>query len=270
MFFILLAASVIFFAVSIYLFLNMLDSENKIIKELDRIVDIFELNAYGLDGRTLFIIILFALAVISVRFIYVQFYQGFFILAVFLYLTYEFSKSAAGFRIKKIEKQYIDFLNLYSNFFNTFNNCPDALKETAKYLKNPLKSIISKKVLAYERSLKNFDEILTALEEEIDSLEFKKFFHFTKMYNRYGGNYNEMLNKLKEQALKNRQLKEEQDVNKKTAYLVLGIVILISFAAYLGLSPHDVYTLTHTPAGIAVLVYNFFSYVFAVAILKNI
>jgi len=270
MFFILLAASVIFLATAIYFFLTTISPENRIIKELDKIIDILELDTYGIDGKTLFIVILFALAVVSIRFIYVQFYQGFFILAVLLYLTYEFSKSVMNLRTRKIEKQYIDFLNLYSNFFNTFNNCPDALRETSKYLKRPLKNIISKNVLAYERSLKSFDEILTSLEEEIDSLEFKKFFHFTKMYNKYGGNYNEMLNKLKEQALKNRQLKEEQDVNKKTAYLVLGIIILISFVAYLGLSPRDIYTLTHTPAGIAVLVYNFFSYIFAVAILKSI
>lgn len=270
MFFVLLAASIFFLTAAFYFFLNTLSPENKIVKELDKIVNILELDAYGLDGRTLFIVLIFALTVISVRFIYVQFYQGFFILAVLLYLTYEFIKSAASFRTKKIEKQYIDFLNLYSNFFNTFNNCSDALRETSKYLKNPLRSIISKNVLAYERSFKDFDEVLTSLESEIDSLEFKKFFHFTKMYNKYGGNYNEMLNRLKEQALKNRQLKEEQDVNKRTAYLVLGIVILISFTAYLGLSPHDIYTLTHTPAGIAILVYNFFSYIFAVAILKNI
>jgi len=125
-------------------------------------------------------------------------------------------------------------------------------------------------MLLYDTSSKTFLETLDAINDSVLNAEFRKFVSFTKIYEKYGGNYNEILNHLREQALKNMQIRTERESNAITATFVIGGTIALSLLSLIGLNQMDIEVLTHTIQGWAVIGFNIFSYVVGIYVIKNI
>lgn len=258
-------------AIVFYLFLSNLEiKENSITHKLDAVINAFGLNKYKLNGKTVFTILIVLLAAIVLKMLFAHFYMGILVLGVAIYALNYVLNVVIENKTKKIDKIYLNFLNVYTNFFNTYNNCPDALRETGKYVGEPLKSIIKRNMLLYDTSSKTFLETLDAINNSVLNAEFRKFVSFTKIYEKYGGNYNEILTHLREQALKNMQIRTERESNATTATFVIGGTIALSLLSLIGLNQMDIDVLTHTIQGWAVIGFNIFAYIVGIYVIKNI
>lgn len=268
-----LLISVLALSVAVYLFFkNVKFKENKITKDIDQLINIFGLNKYipKINGVFVFYAFFLIVLVMLIKFILSGFIAGIIILAVALYTLNYVLKSIIINRTRKISKIYLNFLNIYTSFYNTFNNCPDALRETSKYIGQPLKNIIMNNMFLYDNTSKTFNEVLDLIANSVDDSEFRKFINFTKMYEKYGGNYNEVLDKLREQAIKNSEIAAERESNVFIATLVIGSMILLNLMSFVGLQQNDIYILTHTISGWEVLALNIISYIVGIYVIKNI
>lgn len=173
---------------------------------------------------------------------------------------------------KKIKKIYLNFLSVFSGFYNVSENIIMSLKFTADYVEEPIKSIIKRNVNIYERTLISEEDCLEGILKEVGDKEFRKFIKFSKLYSKYGGNYNRALDKLSEQA---RRLAEVESLKSSGAIVGTTIVILMIILDIIAVisavnDPDIINILKNTVSGQITVISNAAALIFALYIIKSI
>lgn len=173
---------------------------------------------------------------------------------------------------RKIKGMYLNFLNTFSGFFNIEGNMVNSIKSTSEYVGEPLRSILRRHVMVYERSMKSMEEFLDGIMAEISDREFRKFFKFAKLYAKYGGNFGKALSKLREQGEKLSSVESMKGAGSSVGTMVILLMVVINLLLILNLSndPDVVYTLKNTLTGQVIAVSNAAAIIFGLYMIKNI
>jgi tight adherence protein B len=173
---------------------------------------------------------------------------------------------------KKIKEAYLSFLTTFMGFYNIEGNIINALKSTAPYISEPLRSIIKRNVFLYEKTQISVDECLENMAAEAGNKEFRKFINFAKMNAKYGGNFNKALMKLREQGEKLFSLESIKSANASVGSMIILVMIVINLLLMMNISadPDIVYIVKNTITGQAIAISNAVSIVFGLYMIKNI
>lgn len=189
-----------------------------------------------------------------------------------VYVPYAAMMFMSTVNAKKIKEAYLSFLTTFMGFYNIEGNIINALKSTAPYISEPLRSIIKRNVFLYEKTQMSVDECLENMAAEAGSREFRKFINFAKMNAKYGGNFNKALMKLREQGEKLFSLESIKAANASVGSMVILIMIVINLLLMMNISadPDIVYIVKNTITGQAIAISNAVSIVFGLYMIKNI
>ncbi|TCO54635.1 type II secretion system F family protein [Caldanaerobacter subterraneus] len=189
-----------------------------------------------------------------------------------VYVPYAAMMFMSTVNAKKIKEAYLSFLTTFIGFYNIEGNIINALKSTAPYISEPLRSIIKRNVFLYEKTQMSVDECLENMAAEAGSREFRKFINFAKMNAKYGGNFNKALMKLREQGEKLFSLESIKAANASVGSMVILIMIVINLLLMMNISadPDIVYIVKNTITGQAIAISNAVSIVFGLYMIKNI
>ncbi|MEQ6360574.1 hypothetical protein V7D15_13005 [Thermoanaerobacter thermohydrosulfuricus] len=189
-----------------------------------------------------------------------------------VYVPYAAMMFMSTVNAKKIKEAYLSFLTTFMGFYNIEGNIINALKSTAPYISEPLRSIIKRNVFLYEKTQMSVDECLENMAAEAGSREFRKFINFAKMNAKYGGNFNKALTKLREQGEKLFSLESIKAANASVGSMVILIMIVINLLLMMNISadPDIVYIVKNTITGQAIAISNAVSIVFGLYMIKNI
>lgn len=173
---------------------------------------------------------------------------------------------------RKIKGMYLNFLSTFSGFFNIEGNMVNSIKSTSEYVGEPLRSILKRHVIIYERSMKSMEEFLDRIMAEIGDREFRKFFKFAKLYAKYGGNFGKALSKLREHGEKLSSVESMKGAGSSVGTMVILLMVVINLLLILNLSndPEVVYTLKNTMTGQVIAVSNAAAVIFGLYMIKNI
>jgi len=173
---------------------------------------------------------------------------------------------------KKIKGMYINFLNTFTGFYSIEGNLVNSLNSTADYVAEPLRSILKRHVLIYQRAMRSMDDFLNGIMAEISGREFKKFFKFAKLQAKYGGNFQKALAKLREQGEKLASVESLKGASAAVSTMIILVMIVINLVMIFNISkePEMVHTLRNTLEGQTILVSNAISIIFALYMVKNI
>lgn len=189
-----------------------------------------------------------------------------------VYVPYAAMMFMSTVNAKKIKEAYLSFLTTFMGFYNIEGNIINALKSTAPYISEPLRSIIKRNVFLYEKTQMSVDECLENMAAEAGNREFRKFINFAKMNAKYGGNFNKALTKLREQGEKLFSLESIKAANASVGSMVILIMIVINLLLMMNISadPDIVYIVKNTITGQAIAISNAVSIVFGLYMIKNI
>lgn len=189
-----------------------------------------------------------------------------------VYVPYAAMMFMSTVNAKKIKEAYLSFLTTFMGFYNIEGNIINALKSTAPYISEPLRSIIKRNVFLYEKTQMSVDECLENMAAETGNREFRKFINFAKMNAKYGGNFNKALMKLREQGEKLFSLESIKAANASVGSMVILIMIVINLLLMMNISadPDIVYIVKNTITGQAIAISNAVSIVFGLYMIKNI
>lgn len=192
--------------------------------------------------------------------------------AALLYLPYAGMMLLASMNAKKIKAAYLTFLSTFTGFYGIEGNIINALKSTAAYVSEPLKSIISRNVFLFEKGSKSIFECLDGIALEAGDVEFAKFINFAKMNAKYGGNFVKALAKLREQAEKLHSLEAVKSASASVGSLVILFMIAANLVLMLNISndPEAALTIRNTVTGQAIAVSNAAAVIFGLYMIKNI
>lgn len=173
---------------------------------------------------------------------------------------------------RKLKGMYLNFLSTFSGFFNIEGNMVNSIKSTSEYVGEPLRSILRRHVMVYERSMKSMEEFLDGIMAEISDREFRKFFKFARLYAKYGGNFGKALAKLREQGEKLANVESMKGAGSSVGTMVILLMVVINLLLILNLSndPDVVYTLKNTMTGQVIAVSNAAAIIFGLYMIKNI
>ncbi|MDN5302753.1 MAG: hypothetical protein PWQ60_2267 [Thermoanaerobacteraceae bacterium] len=173
---------------------------------------------------------------------------------------------------RKIKAMYLNFLNTFSGFFNIEGNMVNSIKSTSEYVGEPLRSMLKRHVIIYERSMKSMEEFLDGIISEISDREFRKFLKFAKLHAKYGGNFGKALTKLREQGEKLSNVESMKGAGSSVGTMVILLMVVINLLLILNLSndPDVVYTLKNTMTGQVIAVSNAAAIIFGLYMIKNI
>jgi len=189
-----------------------------------------------------------------------------------VYVPYAAMMLMSSVNAKKIKEAYLSFLTTFIGFYNIEGNIINALKSTAPYVSEPLRSIIKRNVFMYEKTQMSIDECLENMAAEAGNREFRKFINFAKMNAKYGGNFNKALTKLREQGEKLFSLKSIKSANASVGSMVILVMIVINLLLMINISadPDIVYIVKNTITGQAIAISNAVSIIFGLYMIKNI
>lgn len=189
-----------------------------------------------------------------------------------VYVPYAAMMFMSTVNAKKIKEAYLSFLTTFMGFYNIEGNIINALKSTAPYISEPLRSIIKRNVFLYEKTQMSVDECLENMAAEAGNREFRKFINFAKMNAKYGGNFNKALMKLREQGEKLFSLESIKAANASVGSMVILVMIIINLLLMMNIStdPDIVYIVKNTITGQAIAVSNAVSIIFGLYMIKNI
>ncbi|WKV09452.1 hypothetical protein Q2T46_03065 [Thermoanaerobacterium sp. CMT5567-10] len=189
-----------------------------------------------------------------------------------LYLPFAFMMLLSSINVKKVKEAYLAFLTTFMGFYNIEDNIINALKSTAPYISNPLKSIIEKNVFQFEKTQISVLECLDNMASEAGNNEFRKFINFAKMSVKYGGNFNKAITKLKDQAEKLYSLEAIKSANAYVGSIVILVMIVMNLMLMVNISsdPDIVYIVKNTVTGQVIAVSNAVSIIFGLYMIKNI
>ena len=191
---------------------------------------------------------------------------------VAVYVPYSIMIFMSILNARKLKKIYINFLGVFSGFYNIEGNFINSLKSTAEYVEEPLKSILTRHTFAYERSLKGLDECFDDIIAEVGDRELRKFFKFAKLHSKYGGNFKDALIKLREQGEKLSSLEAMKGASSSVGTVVILLMILISIVMIFNVS--NDYTvaavLRNTPTGQLIAIANGMAIGFGFYMIRNI
>lgn len=173
---------------------------------------------------------------------------------------------------RKLKGMYLNFLSTFSGFFNIEGNMVNSIKSTSEYVGEPLRSILRRHVMVYERSMKSMEEFLDGIMAEISDREFRKFFKFAKLHAKYGENFGKALFKLREQGEKLSNVESMKGAGSSVGTMVILLMVVINLLLILNLSndPDVVYTLKNTMTGQVIAVSNAAAIIFGLYMIKNI
>ena len=173
---------------------------------------------------------------------------------------------------RKIKGMYINFLNTFTGFYSVEGNLVNSLNSTSDYVAEPLRSILKRHVLIYQRAMRSMDDFLSGIMAEISGREFKKFFKFAKLQAKYGGNFQKALAKLREQGEKLASVESLKGASAAVSTMIILIMIVINLVMLFNISkePDMVYTLRNTLEGQMILVSNAAAIIFALFMIKHI
>ncbi|WP_019907130.1 type II secretion system F family protein [Thermoanaerobacter indiensis] len=189
-----------------------------------------------------------------------------------VYIPYAAMMFMSTVNAKKIKEAYLSFLTTFMGFYNIEGNIINALKSTAPYISEPLRSIIKRNVFMYEKTQMRIDECLENMAVEAGNKEFRKFINFAKMNAKYGGNFNKALMKLREQGEKLFSLESIKSANASVGSMIILVMIVINLLLMMNISadPDIVYIVKNTITGQAIAISNAVSIVFGLYMIKNI
>lgn len=189
-----------------------------------------------------------------------------------VYVPYAAMMLMSAVNARKIKEAYLSFLTTFMGFYNIEGNIINALKSTAPYISEPLRSIIKRNVFLYEKTQMSVDECLENMAVEAGNREFRKFINFAKMNAKYGGNFNKALMKLREQGEKLFSLESIKAANASVGSIVILVMIIINLLLMMNIStdPDIVYIVKNTITGQAIAISNAVSIVFGLYMIKNI
>jgi len=224
-----------------------------------------------LDAKNMMIVS----AVIFVIGIYLFRRLGFaalFYASAIVYVPYAFLMLMSSINSKKIKETYLAFLSTFMGFYNIEGNIINALKSTAQYISEPLKSIIKRNAFMFEKTQMSMTECLENIAVEAGNREFRKFINFAKMNAKYGGNFNKALTKLREQAEKLYSIESVKSANASVGSMVILVMIVINLLLMMNIStdPDIVYIVKNTITGQIIAISNAVSIIFGLYMIKNI
>jgi len=189
-----------------------------------------------------------------------------------VYVPYAAMMLMSTVNAKKIKEAYLSFLTTFMGFYNIEGNIINALKSTAPYISEPLRSIIKRNVFLYEKTQMSVDECLENMAAEAGNKEFRKFINFAKMNAKYGGNFNKALMKLREQGEKLFSLESIKAANASVGSMVILVMIVINLLLMMNIStdPDIVYIVKNTITGQVIAISNAISIMFGLYMIKNI
>ncbi|MBP2072944.1 hypothetical protein V6B95_12150 [Thermoanaerobacterium saccharolyticum] len=189
-----------------------------------------------------------------------------------LYLPFAFMMLLSSINVKKVKEAYLAFLTTFMGFYNIEGNIINALKYTAPYISNPLKSIIERNVFQFEKTQISVLECLDNMASEAGNNEFRKFINFAKMSIKYGGNFNKAITKLKDQAEKLYSLEAIKSANAYVGSIVILVMIVMNLMLMVNISsdPDIVYIVKNTVTGQVIAMSNAVSIIFGLYMIKNI
>ncbi|WP_213974955.1 hypothetical protein [Tepidanaerobacter acetatoxydans] len=191
---------------------------------------------------------------------------------VMVYVPYAVLGFMALSNQRKIKGMYINFLNTFTGFYVIEGNLVNSLNSTSDYVAEPLRSILKRHVLIYQRAMRSMDDFLNGIMTEISGREFKKFFKFAKLQAKYGGNFQKALAKLREQGEKLASVESLKGASAAVSTMIVMVMIGINLVMIFNISkePEMVYTLRNTLQGQMILASNAVSIIFALYMVKNI
>ncbi|MBE3592215.1 MAG: hypothetical protein IMW84_04920 [Thermoanaerobacter sp.] len=224
-----------------------------------------------LDAKNMMIVsaVLFAIGIYLFRKLG---FAALFYASSIVYVPYAAMMLMSAVNARKIKEAYLSFLTTFMGFYNIEGNIINALKSTAPYVSEPLRSIIKRNVFLYEKTQMSVDECLENMAAEAGNREFRKFINFAKMNTKYGGNFNKALMKLREQGEKLFSLESIKAANASVGSMVILIMIVINLLLMMNIStdPDIVYIVKNTITGQAIAISNAVSIVFGLYMIKNI
>ncbi|ADL67857.1 type II secretion system F family protein [Thermoanaerobacterium thermosaccharolyticum] len=246
---------------------------NKILKSIDAL-----LAQSGLKRRLPFLnaknmaAISLVILALSIYFFHSLGFAALFYAFAVLYLPFAFMMFLSAVNAKKVKEAYLSFLTTFMGFYNIEGNIINALKSTAPYISNPLKSIIERNVFLFEKTQMNVLECLDNMASEAGNNEFRKFINFAKMSVKYGGNFNKAIAKLKDQGEKLYSLEAIKSANASVGSFVILLMIVINLLLMVNISsdPDIVDIIKSTVTGQVIAVSNAVSIIFGLYMIKNI
>ncbi|TYP56818.1 type II secretion system F family protein [Thermosediminibacter litoriperuensis] len=189
-----------------------------------------------------------------------------------VYIPYAGMMFLSSVNARKIKSAYLTFLSTFIGFYNIEGNIINALKSTAAYVSEPLRSILKRNVFLFEKTQRSIAECLDNIAIEAGDKEFRKFINFAKMNAKYGGNFGKALTKLREQAEKLHSLEAIKSANASVGSLVIFFMIVINLVLMFNISndPEVATTIRNTVTGQAIAVCNAAAVIFGLYMIKNI
>jgi tight adherence protein B len=233
----------------------------------------------GVRGKTPFlsaeVLILFCFSIFAFGILFLR-KLGFAALlysAVLAYIPYAVVSFCALVSAGKIRAAYMTFLSMFSGFYGIEGgNIMNALKSTAAYLPEPLRSIILRNVLLFETGVRSTEEALDGIALEAGYGEFRKFARLAKLNAKYGGDFGKVLEKMRERAERLNSIEAVKSANASVGTLVIFFMILFDLAFVFSVSrePEMAYILMRTTVGQVIVLANAAAVVFGLFIIMNI
>lgn len=140
--------------------------------------------------------------------------------------------SWAGYCKNKIKKMFLEFISILSGYSLISENMIKALKETIEFLKEPLKSILSKNIYLYEKGQITQYELFTKLSDEIGDDEFKKLFLILSTTEDEGSNYTEVLNEMRKRADEDYGITTQVESTSTGGVVVIFIMLALNLYSF--------------------------------------
>jgi tight adherence protein B len=193
--------------------------------------------------------------------------------AVLAYIPYAAVSFFAFAGTRKVRAMYLTFLSTFSGFYGIESgNIMNALKSTAAYLAEPLRSIILRNVLLFETGVRSTEEALDGIALEVGYGEFRKFARLAKLNAKYGGDFGKVLEKMRERAERLNSIEAVKSANASVGTLVIFFMILFDLAFVFSVSrePEMAYILMRTTVGQVIVLANAAAVVFGLFIIMNL
>lgn len=94
-------------------------------------------------------------------------------------------------KVSRTRKATVDFIEIFSNQMNICSNIFDAMKESIKYTKNPVKDVVQSGIDMYERKI-DPEKCISYISANLVGMEVKAFFENLKYYFIEGGDITEI------------------------------------------------------------------------------
>lgn len=128
-------------------------------------------------------------------------------------------------KVSQTRKATVDFIEIFSNQMNTCSNIFDAMKESVKYTKNPVKGVVQTGLEMYDKKI-DPEKCISYISANLVGMEVKAFFENLKYYFIEGGDISDInddfLGELEDIIEIDRKEDSEDQILNTWVYLIIG------------------------------------------------